>query len=132
MHRLRPSGELSFSRRPGLPPHSAAGYSMRAGRCHIPVNISSGVMEMENMSVLIMVAAAALLLYLFIRIIRLPLKWMVKAALHAAVGFVALFVLNFIGSWVDIELEMNLVNCLITGIFGVPGVIILLVIKYIL
>ena len=80
----------------------------------------------------LMIGAAVLLLLLFIRIIRLPLKWMAKGALHAAVGFVALFVLNFIGSWVDLHLEVNLVNCLITGIFGVPGVIILLVIKYIL
>ena len=87
---------------------------------------------MGDLTVPIMVVAAALLLLLFIRIIRLPLKWMLKAALHAAVGFVALFVLNFIGSWVDIELEVNLINCLITGIFGVPGVLILLVIKYIL
>ena len=46
--------------------------------------------------------------------------------------FVALFVLNFIGSWIDVELEMNLINCLITGVFGVPGVILLLVVKYIL
>ena len=87
---------------------------------------------MDNLSVLLMVGAAVLLLLVFIRIIRLPLKWMAKAALHAAVGFVALFVFNFIGSWVDVYLEPNLVNCLAAGIFGVPGVIILLVIKYIL
>ena len=44
----------------------------------------------------------------------------------------ALFVLNFIGSWVGIELELNLFNALITGVLGVPGVLILLVFKYIL
>lgn len=87
---------------------------------------------MGDLTVPLMAAAAVLLLLVFIRIIRLPLKWMLKGALHAAVGFVALFVLNFIGSWVDAELEINLINCLITGIFGVPGVIILLVVKYIL
>lgn len=87
---------------------------------------------MGDLTVPLMAAAAVLLLLVFIRIIRLPLKWMLKGALHAAVGFVALFVLNFIGSWIDVELEINLVNCLITGIFGVPGVIILLVVKYIL
>ena len=79
-----------------------------------------------------MVIAAAVLLNLFFRIIRLPLKWLVKAALHAAVGLVALFILNFIGSWIGVELEMNAFNALVTGLFGVPGVLILLVIKYIL
>ena len=87
---------------------------------------------MGDLTVVLMIAAAVLLLMLFIRIIRLPLKWMVKGLLHAAVGFVALFIFNFIGSWIDVELELNLFNALITGIFGVPGVIILLVIKYIL
>ena len=87
---------------------------------------------MGDMTLVLMGAAAVLLLIVFIRIIRLPLKWALKAALHAAVGFVALFVLNFIGSWIDLELEINLVNCLITGVFGVPGVVILLIIKYIL
>ena len=81
---------------------------------------------------LLMVAAAAVLLFVFIRIIRLPLKLLAKAALHAAMGFVALFVLNFLGSWIGVSLEMNLINALITGILGVPGVLILLIFKYVL
>ena len=44
----------------------------------------------------------------------------------------ALFIFNFLGSWINVTLELNLFNALVTGIFGVPGVIILLVIKYIL
>ena len=87
---------------------------------------------MGDLTVVLMIAAAVLLLMLFIRIIRLPLKWMFKGLLHAAVGFVALFIFNFLGSWINVELELNLFNALITGIFGVPGVIILLIIKYIL
>ncbi|MBR6114240.1 MAG: pro-sigmaK processing inhibitor BofA family protein [Oscillospiraceae bacterium] len=89
-------------------------------------------MDADMIALALMAVAAVLLLGLFIRIIRLPLKWLIKAALHAAVGFVALFVLNFIGSWVGIELELNLFNALITGVLGVPGVLILLVFKYIL
>ena len=89
-------------------------------------------MDADMIALALMAVAAVLLLGLFIRIIRLPLKWLIKAALHAAVGFVALFVLNFLGSWIGVELEMNLVNALITGILGVPGVLILLVFKYIL
>ena len=87
---------------------------------------------MDLIPMLLMVVAAVLLMSLFLRIIRLPLKWLFKALLHAAVGFVALFVFNFIGSWIGVELELNVINALITGIFGVPGVLILLVFKYIL
>ncbi|MBQ7737681.1 MAG: pro-sigmaK processing inhibitor BofA family protein [Oscillospiraceae bacterium] len=81
---------------------------------------------------LLMVAAAVALIALFIRIIRLPLKLIVKVLLHAAAGFVALFVLNFLGSWVGIYIEMNWINSLITGLLGVPGVLLLLLIKYVL
>ena len=87
---------------------------------------------MGDLTVPLMIAAAVLLLMLFIRIIRLPLKLLAKAALHAAVGYVALFVLNFLGSWIGVTLEMNLLNALIAGILGVPGVLILLIVKYVL
>ena len=87
---------------------------------------------MGDLTVPLMIATAVLLLMLFIRIIRLPLKLLAKAALHAAVGFVALFVLNFLGSWIGVTLEMNLLNALIAGILGVPGVLILLIVKYVL
>ena len=87
---------------------------------------------MGNYSVPLMIAAAVVLLVVFFRIISLPLKWIAKGLLHAAIGFVALFIFNFLGSWINVTLELNLFNALVTGIFGVPGVIILLVIKYIL
>ena len=87
---------------------------------------------MDLVTMMLMVIAAVMLMGLFFRIIRLPLKWLAKAALHAAVGFVALFVFNFLGSWIGVELEMNVFNALITGILGVPGVLFLLVFKYIL
>ena len=74
----------------------------------------------------------AVLLYLFFRIIRLPLKWLWKLFIHAVVGFCSLFVLNFIGSWVGIYLDMSLFNALIAGILGLPGVVLLLVLKYFL
>lgn len=87
---------------------------------------------MGDLTIPLMIVAAVLLLMLFIRIIRLPLKLLAKAALHAAVGFVALFVLNFLGSWIGVNLEMNLFNALVAGILGVPGVLILLIFKYVL
>ena len=87
---------------------------------------------MDNISVLLMVAAAALLLGLFIRILSLPVKWAVKALLHAAVGFVALFIFNYLGAWIGVGLELNFINSLVTGLLGVPGVLILLIIKYVL
>ncbi len=87
---------------------------------------------MGSFSTLLMIVAAILLLLIFIRIIRLPLKWLSKLALHVVMGFVSLFILNFLGTYINISLEMNLINALVTGVLGVPGVLLLLLIKYIL
>ncbi len=87
---------------------------------------------MDRLYVILLAAAAVLLLALFIRIIRLPLKWLFKLVLHAAIGFVALFVFNFLGSFAGIWLEVNTFNAVVTGLLGVPGVILLLLFKYLL
>jgi len=87
---------------------------------------------MSGLSTPLMIVAAILLFILFIKIIKLPLKLLLKLALHAAVGFVALFILNFLGSYVGVTLELNVFNAVITGLLGVPGVILLLLFKYLL
>lgn len=87
---------------------------------------------MELLIFLLMISAAAFLMRMFFKIMRMQLKWIIKAALHAAAGFVALFIFNFLGTYINVYLEMNLVSALITGILGVPGVLILLIFKYIL
>jgi inhibitor of the pro-sigma K processing machinery len=87
---------------------------------------------MALVSLIVMAAVAIVLLVIFFKIIRLPLKWLLKFALSAAVGFLALFVLNYVGSFFGISLSLTWLNAIITGVLGVPGVILLLLFKYLL
>ena len=87
---------------------------------------------MDILFLILLAAAAVLLVLLFIKIIKLPLKLIFKLLLHAAVGFVALFIFNYLGSFAGIWLEINAFNAVITGVLGVPGVILLLLFKYLL
>ena len=73
-----------------------------------------------------------ILFLLFIKIITKPLQWAAKLFLHALCGFVALFVLNFFGSIVGLTLELNWLNAIVAGVFGMPGVAVLLVLTYLL
>ena len=41
-------------------------------------------------------------------------------------------VVNFFGSYLGISLEMSWLNAIVSGVLGVPGVVILLLFKYIL
>jgi len=73
-----------------------------------------------------------ILLLLFLKIITKPLQWAGKLFLHALCGFVALFVLNFFGSIIGLTLELTWINAIVAGVFGMPGVAVLLVITYLL
>jgi len=84
---------------------------------------------METLGTLIV---GGLLLLLFFKIITKPLKWAGKLFLHALCGFAALFVLNFFGSIVGLTLELNWLNAIVAGVFGLPGVAVLLVLTYLL
>ena len=70
------------------------------------------------------------LIVLLFKIIKTPLKWAFKLLINAISGFFALIILNFFGGIVGLSLTINLINCLVAGILGLPGVVLLLLIKY--
>jgi inhibitor of the pro-sigma K processing machinery len=72
-----------------------------------------------------------LLLALLFKILKTPLKWVFKLLLNTLTGFLALIVLNFFGSWVGITLGVNWINALVVGVLGLPGVVLLLLLKYV-
>lgn len=76
------------------------------------------------------VVICILLVVLLFKIIKTPLKWALKLLLNAVGGFIALVILNFFGSIFGLSLTINLINCLVAGILGLPGVILLLLLKY--
>lgn len=59
-----------------------------------------------------------------------PLGKIVKLLLHAVLGFVLLYVLNTFVKVDFLHLEMNLANCIVAGVGGVPGIILLLLYQY--
>lgn len=83
-------------------------------------------------AVVFLVAVGIFLLSLALRILRKPMGWLLKLLLHACLGYVFLFIFNFVGAWVDIHLGLNWVNAAVIGVLGVPGVVLLLLIQYLL
>lgn len=81
---------------------------------------------------ILMITAVLGMLWLLFKLLKRPIKWALKLLLNALIGFVGLLILNFLGSFIGISLGINWFNAIITGVLGVPGVILLLLIKYIL
>ena len=87
---------------------------------------------MEYASTLLVVVMGVGLIVLVVKIFGTPLRWLLKLALNTAIGFVALFLLNFFGDYIGLSLGINWLNALIVGVLGVPGVILLLLLQYLL
>ncbi|MGI5857956.1 MAG: pro-sigmaK processing inhibitor BofA family protein [Tepidanaerobacteraceae bacterium] len=77
-------------------------------------------------------AFGLLLLYVVGRVLIMPLKIVVKLIYNALIGGVVLLILNFIGGYIGLHIALNPITALLVGFLGVPGVIMLLVIQYIL
>lgn len=75
---------------------------------------------------------AVLAVFLIIKLLTAPIRFAGKMLINALVGFVVLFFLNFAGSLVGLSLGINWFNALVVGIFGAPGVVLLLLLKYLL
>ena len=76
------------------------------------------------------IVICVLLVILLLKILKTPLKWAFKLLLNAASGFIALLVINFFGNFIDLSLTVNWFNSIVVGILGLPGVVLLLLIKY--
>ncbi len=75
-----------------------------------------------------LIAAVVVALYVLFKILAAPVKWIFKLLINAAVGFALLFLANFVGGFFDFTIPVNILTCVIAGVFGVPGVIFLVVV----
>ena len=82
--------------------------------------------------ILIVLAVGGGLLGLLLRLLKKPIKWFFKLLLHALFGYVYLFIFNFVGAWFGVSLEITWLTAVVSGVFGVPGVAVLLLLKYVL
>lgn len=77
-------------------------------------------------------AAGLLILWVLCKILSFPVKVIGKLIVNALLGAVVLFVFNLIGGFFNLSISINALNAIITGILGVPGVILLLIFQLIL
>ena len=87
---------------------------------------------METISVLLVLAAAVLSVVILVKILAAPVRLVFKLLLNALCGFLLLIVVNIISGFFDFSIEIILVNTLIAGCFGIPGALLLVLLKILL
>ena len=87
------------------------------------------------MSLVESLALGLVLLFLAVAIIRLfktPLKIVLRTVGNTALGFGALWALNLTTAYTGLSLGLNLFNALTIALLGVPGLGLLLLVKWVL
>lgn len=86
-------------------------------------------MDLSFILTIVLIAAA---LFCFIKLISAPVKLIFKFIINMVSGFLILLVTDIILGFFDISLGMSLFNCLVAGICGIPGVVVLVILKLLL
>ena len=87
---------------------------------------------MDTLSLVITIAAIVLGVILLLRILAKPFHFIFKLILNTLFGFALLWIINFFGGEIGLTLSLSLVNALVVGFLGIPGVLLLLAIHFFL
>jgi inhibitor of the pro-sigma K processing machinery len=71
-------------------------------------------------------------LYGWGRYLEIPWKIIKRVVLNSLLGLVLIIVINFLGKITNFQIPLNFLTVPIVGFLGVPGVVLLAVLKYIL
>ena len=77
----------------------------------------------------LVVAAVILGIILLIKIISAPIKKIFKFVLNMLLGVALMFIINLVGKNFGVSIDLSFTQCAIAALFGVPGVLLLILIK---
>lgn len=76
--------------------------------------------------------AGMCILFIIGRIFILPLKSILKLIFNSILGGILIFLINFIGGYFNFHIGLNLCTVLFASILGIPGSILLVIVKFLI
>ncbi|KAB2953119.1 pro-sigmaK processing inhibitor BofA [Heliorestis acidaminivorans] len=86
-------------------------------------------MELTTEQFVITIVVAFLLL-LAVHFLWRPIRWIFVIAFNSLLGLLVLWAINFVGALVGFSLPLNLFTALVVGFLGLPGLLLLIILKY--
>ena len=83
---------------------------------------------MDNNTLIIYIACICFL-FLFGRIFILPIKSVLKLVLNSILGGLIIYLINVVGGLFTFHIGLNYITAILVGILGVPGAILLIILK---
>ena len=87
---------------------------------------------METLAMLFLIIAVIMSAVVVFKIAAAPVKLIFKLLLNAVSGFILLILANLVSGFFDFSIPINLLSCMVSGVFGIPGVALLILISFIL
>ena len=85
-----------------------------------------------DFQVVLLFALGLILLYFTGWLLLAPLKFIMKLLVSGLLGGLMLVIINLVGGIFSVTIAINPLSAVIAGYFGVPGIILLLLLKLIL
>ena len=76
--------------------------------------------------------ACIFFLFIFGKIFIIPIKTIFKLVMNSILGGLTIFIINLIGSFLNFHIGLNLITSIFVGILGIPGAIVIIIIKLLL
>lgn len=70
---------------------------------------------------------AVVILYVIVKLLSLPIKLIYNAIL----GGIGLWIFNFVAAFINFQISITVINSLIVGFFGIPGLVAVIFLKLI-
>lgn len=85
-----------------------------------------------NIDSIIIYVACLIVLFIIGKIFYLPLKHIFKLLFNSLLGGMLIYIINIVGASFNFHIGLNWVTAIFTGLLGVPGVIVLILVKVLL
>lgn len=85
-----------------------------------------------EINIILAYAFGLILLYIVGYVLLVPIKIVIKLVYNGIMGGIALLILNFIGGFFQISIAINPITALVAGFLGVPGILLMLGLRYLL
>lgn len=76
--------------------------------------------------------AAVLFILIVGKIFIVPIKVLLKLILNSLLGGLLIFIINLIGAYFHFHIGLNILTSIFVGLLGIPGAIVIVIIKLIL
>ena len=81
---------------------------------------------------ILIVGGCALAILIIGKILLFPIKKIIKLVFNTIIGGAIIYIINLIGASFGFHIGLNIVTSLVVGILGIPGAILLVILKLIM